>query len=75
MTKESIKKNNDFRCLRQDKEDINMKLLLRRKTMYIHERNNWTDFSWDNGRLLPLLASVRHLQGRLLGHIESLGFD
>lgn len=43
--------------------------------MYIHERNNWTDFSWDNGRLLPLLAAVRHLQGRLLGHIESLGFD
>lgn len=43
--------------------------------MYIHEKNNWTDFTWDNGRLLPLLGSVRHLQGRLLGHIESLGFD
>jgi len=42
--------------------------------MYIHERENWTDFAWDNDRLLPLLASVRHLQGRLLGHIESLGF-
>lgn len=43
--------------------------------MYIHERDNWTDFSWDNERILPLLASARHLQGRLLGHIESLGFD
>lgn len=43
--------------------------------MYIHEKNNWTDFSWDNHRLLPILSSVRHLQGRLLGHIESLGFD
>lgn len=40
--------------------------------MYIHERDNWTDFSWDNERILPLLASARHLQGRLLGHIESL---
>lgn len=43
--------------------------------MYLHERDNWTDFSWDNNKLLPILASVRHLQGRLLGHIESLGFD
>lgn len=43
--------------------------------MYIHERNNWTNFTWDNDKLLPILASVRHLQGRLLGHIESLGFD
>lgn len=43
--------------------------------MYIHERENWTNFIWDNDKLLPILASVRHLQGRLLGHIESLGFD
>jgi Fic family protein len=43
--------------------------------MYIHERDNWTDFIWDNDKLLPILASVRHLQGRLFGHIESLGFD
>jgi len=43
--------------------------------MYIHERENWTKFTWDNDRLLPILASVRHLQGRLLGRMESLGFD
>lgn len=43
--------------------------------MYIHERDNWTNFIWDNDKLLPILSSVRHLQGRLLGHIESLGFD
>ena len=43
--------------------------------MYIHERDNWTDFTWDNDKLLPVLASVRHLQGRLLGRMESLGFD
>jgi Fic family protein len=43
--------------------------------MYIHERDNWTVFIWDNDKLLPILASVRHLQGRLFGHIESLGFD
>ena len=43
--------------------------------MYIHERENWTDFSWNNTKILPILASVRHLQGRLLGQMESLGFD
>lgn len=43
--------------------------------MYIHERENWTNFFWDNYKLSSILASVRHLQGRLLGRMESLGFD
>ncbi|MFZ4456625.1 MAG: Fic family protein [Bacteroidales bacterium] len=43
--------------------------------MYIHERENWFKFVWDNEKILPILASVRHLQGRLLGHMERLGFD
>ncbi len=43
--------------------------------MYIHERENWTNFFWDSDKLSPILASVRHLQGRLLGRMESLGFD
>lgn len=43
--------------------------------MYIHERENWYNFVWDYERILPILASVRHLQGRLLGHMERLGFD
>ncbi len=43
--------------------------------MYIHQRENWSNFSWDNETILPILASVRHLQGRLLGHMERLGFD
>jgi Fic family protein len=43
--------------------------------MYLHERENWTKFFWDNDKLPPILASVRHLQGRLLGRMESLGFD
>lgn len=43
--------------------------------MYIHERENWYKFVWDNEKILPILASVRHLQGKLLGRMESLGFD
>lgn len=42
--------------------------------MFIHQRKNWTNFKWDNDKLLPLLANVRHLQGRLLGQMENLGF-
>lgn len=43
--------------------------------MYIHERKNWTNFVWDKDKLSPILTSVRYLQGRLLGRMESLGFD
>jgi Uncharacterized conserved protein len=42
--------------------------------MYIYQNKNWTDFTWDNDKLLSLLGNVRHLQGRLLGRMESLGF-
>ena len=42
---------------------------------YIHERTDWTDLKWDDARLLPLLADVRHRQGRLLGRMERLGFQ
>lgn len=43
--------------------------------MYIHERDSWTNFIWDSAKLFPILSSVRHLQGRLLGRMESLGFE
>ncbi len=43
--------------------------------MYIHERENWNNFVWDNEKILPIIAVVRHLQGRLLGRMENLGFD
>ncbi len=42
--------------------------------MYIHERKDWPEFHWDQGKLAQLLADVRHLQGRLLGRMEALGF-
>lgn len=41
--------------------------------MFIYQNKNWTDFTWDNEKLLPLLGEVRHLQGRLFGRMESLG--
>ena len=43
--------------------------------MYIHERNNWTNFVWDNDIIYPLLVKIRYLQGNLLGRMQNLGFD
>ncbi|MCC7296959.1 MAG: Fic family protein [Bacteroidia bacterium] len=43
--------------------------------IYIHEKENWTDFTWDNNQVMVKLGEVRNLQGRLLGKMESLGFD
>jgi Fic family protein len=42
--------------------------------MYIHELEEWPRFRWSKGKLAEALASVRHRQGRLLGHMEALGF-
>ena len=42
--------------------------------MYIHERKEWPNFTWDQTRVTARLADTRHLQGRLLGRMEALGF-
>src|ERR1035441_3170413 len=42
--------------------------------MYIHELKDWPRFHWSAEKLAGPLASVRHRQGRLLGHMEALGF-
>lgn len=41
---------------------------------YIYQRKNWTDFTWNDKKISVLLAEVRHLQGRILGKMTSLGF-
>ena len=43
--------------------------------MWIYEDANWPAFSWDRERITPYLIKVRHLQGRLLGRMQALGFD
>ena len=48
---------------------------MRRLTSCIHERPGWPHLVWEADALVELLAEVRHRQGRLLGRMESLGFD
>src|SRR6202040_3504115 len=43
--------------------------------MYIHELQDWPRFDWNRDALADLLADVRHRQGRLIGHMEALGFE
>ncbi len=41
---------------------------------YIYQYSNWPQFHWDNEKILPLVGEVRHLQGKLVGKMETLGF-
>ena len=43
--------------------------------MYIHERDNWTNFRWDASRVSLLQETVCRKQGLLYGRLSSLGFD
>ena len=43
--------------------------------MYLHERKNWTEFTWDGRVVAPLLGDARFAQGKLLGRLEDVGFD
>jgi len=44
-------------------------------TTYIYNRKAWPHFRLDQASLMERLASVRHVQGRLLGRMEGLGFS
>lgn len=42
---------------------------------YIYHRKDWPHFTWDNDYLISPLGKVRNMQGKLVGKIESLGFN
>jgi Fic family protein len=44
-------------------------------SLYIYQKPDWPAFRWDDSLLSQRLGEVRHLQGKLLGKMESLGFD
>lgn len=43
--------------------------------MFIYERENWTDFSWDANQLIDLMAQVNRETGFLGGRLSAIGFD
>ncbi|HNZ42919.1 MAG TPA: Fic family protein [Bacteroidales bacterium] len=42
---------------------------------YIYQYPDWPDFYWDEKEIQVILGTVRHLQGRLWGQINALGFS
>lgn len=49
--------------------------MLRRKNIYIHEKERWPQFLWQKEELGELLLTVHRAQARLLGKMEVLGFS
>lgn len=42
---------------------------------YSHQLPDWPDYRWKRDRLAEPLAAVSRQQGRLIGHMEALGFQ
>ena len=43
--------------------------------LYIHQYPNWTNFVWNKEAVLLKLMPLRNKQGKLMGKMETLGFD
>lgn len=43
--------------------------------MYVYQQDGWPHFTWNHEALLMQLAWVRNAQGKLIGQMESLGFE
>ncbi len=42
---------------------------------YIHQKHKWPNFTWNSDDFVNLLSEARNLQGRLIGKMESIGFE
>jgi Fic family protein len=42
---------------------------------YIYEHNNWTDFTWHDKSINAVFGEVRHMQGKIAGQMNALGFS
>jgi Fic family protein len=43
-------------------------------SFYIYQQTKWPQFYWENDIFMASLSTVRNLQGKLLGKMESVGF-
>jgi Fic family protein len=42
---------------------------------YIYQYEEWSHFTWKDSNLSVVLGQVRHLQGKIMGQMSSLGFS
>ena len=45
------------------------------KATWIWQHKNWPNFYWDDSKIITLLSRVRMLQGKLLGELNTFGFE
>ena len=45
------------------------------KETWIWQHKNWPKFYWDDSKIITLLSRVRMLQGKLLGELNTFGFE
>lgn len=43
--------------------------------MYIYQQKDWPNFTWNQDKLFQILSEISHLQGRIIGRMEGLGFS
>jgi Fic family protein len=44
-------------------------------SVFIYQNDHWPNFTWKNDEIVYLLSEARNLQGRLIGKMESIGFE
>lgn len=42
---------------------------------YIYQHKNWTDFTWNDKAINAVFGEVRLMQGKIIGHMNALGFS
>ncbi len=42
---------------------------------YIYQYSNWPNFTWDEKEIQVILGQIRHLQGKMFGQVNALGFS
>lgn len=42
---------------------------------YIYQYKNWTNFTWQDKAVSTVFGEVRHLQGKIIGQMNTLGFS
>ena len=48
---------------------------LQRMRIYIHQQEDWPNFIYTDSEIIGLLSDARNMQGRIVGKMESLGFN
>jgi hypothetical protein len=70
----AVKKLNNRRICAVNNLFIYRKIVLA-MTKYIYQYKNWTDFSWQDKAINVVFGEVRHMQGKIMGQMNALGFS